>query len=130
MGTHHGNEGIAKVGANQIAEVVAFSVTETAEVADDSVKGDAARTHLLGKTSWTGNITCRWDETDTNGQEAMTIGASITLNLYPEGDASTDVELTGTATIINRTLNSPLDDTVEMTFELQGNGALARGVVA
>jgi hypothetical protein len=86
MATHTGSEGTVKVGANAIAEIRSFSVEESADTLDDTTMGDTARTYKPSLTTFTGTIDVLWDETNTTGQGALTIGAAITLNLYPEGD--------------------------------------------
>jgi hypothetical protein len=127
MATHHGKEGVVKIGANSVGEVVDFNVDENAAVVDDSAKGDDWDTHLAGRNSWSGSITCHWDPADTNGQEALTVGASVSLVLYPSGSGSGDAKLTGTATVTRRGASSPLEDVVSQTFDFQGNGALTHG---
>lgn len=130
MATHHGKEGVVKIGANTVAEIVDFSVNEQAEIADDTAMGDAANTHLVGHVSWTAECKCHWDETDTSGQGAMTIGASVVLHLHPEGATSGDVDMTGTATVTGKSQSVPLRGVVEQSFTLTGNGALTIGAVA
>lgn len=129
MATHHGKAGVVKSGANTIAEMVEFSVEETGEVADDTAMGDSARTHLAGLSSWSGQITCHWDETDTNGQQAMTILSSHTMNFYPEGTGAGAAYMTGTGTITNRGKAVALDGVVKQTFQVTGNGALSHTTV-
>lgn len=129
MATHHGNEGKVYLGANQVAEIDGWELSQSIETADDTAMGDTARTHLTGKYSWQGSITCLWDETDTNGQVAMTVGASVTLNLYPEGNDSGDTYYTGTATITSRSHPVAQDDVQRVTFEFLGNGALSTTTV-
>ena len=41
-------------------------------------------------------VECHWDETDTNGQEALDVGTSATIELYPEGADSGDAYYHGT----------------------------------
>lgn len=129
MATHHGKSGVVKVGANSVAEVTQFSITETAETADDSAMGDGARTHKTGLTSATGNITCHWDPSDTNGQQALTVGASVTLNLYPGGADSGDAEISCTATVTSVSPSAQLDGIVSRSFDFQANGAVTHGTV-
>jgi hypothetical protein len=43
-----------------------------------------------------------WDETDTHGQQAMTVGSSITFNGYPEGSSSGDTYKTAAAIVESR----------------------------
>ena len=130
MATHTGSEGTVKVGTDAIAEIRSFSIEESADTLDDTSMGDTARTYKSSLTTYTGSIDVLWDETDTAGQGALTIGAEVTLNLYPEGDASGDVYLTGSAIVTGRSVNSSYDGLVEMSISVQGNGALSQTTVS
>jgi hypothetical protein len=130
MATHTGSEGTVKVGSNAIAEIRSFSIEETADTLDDTTMGTIARTYKSSLTTFTGTIDVLWDETDESGQGALIIGASLTLNLYPEGDTSGDVYLTGEAIVTGRSVNSTFDGLVEMSISVQGNGALSQTTVA
>ena len=126
MATHAGSEGTVKVGANAIAEIRSFSVEETGDTIDTSSMGDTARTYLAGLKTYTASIDCLWDETDTTGQGAMTVGSTVTLNLYPEGSTTGDIYYTGSAIITGRTITSSYDGLVEMSITCQGTGALTQ----
>lgn len=130
MATHKGSEGTVKVGANAVAEIRSFSIEETADTLEDTSMGDTARTYLASLTSFSGSVDVFWDETDTNGQNALTIGASVTLNLYPEGDTAGDTYLTGTALVTSRAISSSFDGMVEMSIGVQGTGALSTATVS
>lgn len=130
MATHTGSEGTVKVGSNAIAEIRSFSIEESADTLEDTTMGDTARTYKSSLTTYTGTVDVLWDETDTTGQGALTIGASVTLNLYPEGDTSGDTYYTGTAIVTGRTINSSYDGLVEMSISVQGSGALSETTVA
>ena len=130
MATHTGSEGTVKVGSNAIAEIRSFSIEESADTLEDTTMGDTARTYKSSFTTYTGSVDVLWDETDTTGQGALTIGAEVTLNLYPEGDTSGDTYLTGSAIVTGRTINSTYDGLVEMSISVQGNGALTTSTVA
>lgn len=132
MATHWGVEGTCKFGSNAIAEITNFTVESTANPVDDSAMGDTWHTHIAtsGMNSWTAEVTCHWDETDTNGQVAATIGASVTLNMYPEGSTSGDSYLTGTASVVKVGVAVPMDGaTISRTLSFLGNGALSVTVV-
>lgn len=129
MSTTHGKEGVVKIGANTIGEVKSFSFTEQLSTADDTQLSDSAETHKAGRSSWTGEVECHFDSGDTNGQNAATIGASITANFYPEGASPSDKYKTGTATIVNRAVSNPFDGIVSIRMQLKGNGALADATV-
>lgn len=130
MATHTGSEGTVKVGANAIAEIRSFSIEETADTLEDTTMGDTARTYKSSLTAFSGSLDVFWDETDTTGQGALTIGAEVTLNLYPEGDTSGDTYLTGTAIVTGRSVSSSFDGLVEMSISVQGTGALSQTTVA
>lgn len=130
MATHAGSEGTVKVGSNAIAEIRSFSIEESADTLEDTSMGDGARTYKPSLTTYTGSIDVLWDETDTAGQGALTVGAEVTLNLYPEGDTTGDVELTGAAIVTGRSINSSYDGLVEMSISVQGNGALTTTTVS
>lgn len=132
MATHWGTEGTVKLGANAIAEIIEFSFNETVDPVDDTTMGDSYHSHIVGSgiKKWDGSITCHWDELDTNGQVAMTVGASVTLNLYPEGATTGDVYWFGLATFTGRSQDVKMDgDTIKATFQFLGNGALTRSTV-
>jgi len=129
MATHTGSEGTVKVGSNAIAEIRSFSIEESADTLEDTSMGDTARTYKSSLTTYTGSVDVLWDETDATGQGALTIGAEVTLNLYPEGDTSGDTYYTGTAIVTGRTVNSSYDGLVEMSISVQGTGALSETTV-
>jgi len=129
MANHKGSEGTAKIGANAIAEIKDWSISETAETIDDTTMGDTARTKQVGLTTASGSMTAFWDETDTTGQGAMTVGASVTLNLYPEGATSGDTYATLTALITEKGVSTTLDGMVETSVSFEATGAVSWATV-
>jgi len=129
MTTHTGSEGTVKVGSNVIAEIRSFSIEETADTLEDTTMGDTARTYKSSLTSYSGSLDVFWDETDATGQGALSIGAEVTLAMYPEGDTSGDTYLTGTAIVTSRSISSSFDGLVEMSISVQGTGALSTATV-
>ena len=130
MTTHLGSEGTVKVGANAVAEVKTWRVDEQAAAVEDTALGDAAKTFKPGLTEWSGELTCHWDPSDTTGQGALTVGASVTLNLYGEGETGGDHYLTGTAIVTGAPVNmGGNDEVIEQSFSFQGTGALTRTTV-
>lgn len=132
MATHTGSEGTVKVGANTIAEIRSYSVEETADTTEDTTMGDSYRTHKTTLKSWSGTVDVFWDETDTNGQVAMTVGSQVTVSFYPEGATAGQSEkyLTGDAIITGKTVSASFDGMVESTITLQGTGALTTATLA
>ena len=126
MPTHAGSEGTVRVGANAIAEIRSYSLEESGDTIDDSTMGDVSRTYLAGLRTFTGTIDVLWDETNTTGQLALTVGATVTLNVYPEGATTGDIYYTGSAIVTGRSISASYDGLVEMSISVQGTGALTQ----
>ena len=133
MATHTGSEGTVKVGTagsdTVIAEIRSFSIEETADTLETTTMGDTSRTYSSSLKNFTGSVDVYWDETDTGGQGALTVGAEVTLNFYPEGATSGDTYYGGTAIVTGRTINSSFDGLVEASLTIQGSGALTETTV-
>tara|TARA_R100001163_G_scaffold12129_2_gene11260 strand:+ start:1212 stop:1601 length:390 start_codon:yes stop_codon:yes gene_type:complete len=127
MATHLGKEGTVQVGSNAIAEIRSFSIDETIDVVEDTSMGDSAKTYLASIKDFSGTIDVLYDETDTNGQTALSVGSSVTVNFAPEGTTSGDVKLTGTAIVTAKSVSSSFDGLVESTISIQGSGGLTTG---
>ena len=129
MSTHKGSEGIVKVGSNSVAEIRSYSIEESADTLEDTSMGDSARTYKPSLTSFSGSLDVFWDETDTSGQGALSIGSEVTLNVYPEGDTAGDTYYTGSAIVTGVSRTGAFDGLVEASISVQGNGALTETTV-
>ena len=129
MATHKGSEGIVKVGSNSVAEIRSYSIEESADTLEDTSMGDSARTYKPSLTSFSGSLDVFWDETDSSGQGALSIGSEVTLNVFPEGDASGDTYYTGSAIVTGVSRTGAFDGLVEASISVQGNGALTETTV-
>jgi len=128
MATHKGSEGTIKVGSNAVAELLSYSLTENVDLIETTNITDAARLYSTGKTSWGGEIATNWDEGDT-AQSALTIGASVTLNVFPEGDTGGDTYYTGTAIITGLDKSADGEGLVTNSISVTGSGALSSALV-
>ena len=124
MATHLGKEGTVQVGSNSIAEIRSFSIDETIDTVENTSMGGASKSYLASIKDFSGSIDVLYDETDTNGQTALAVGATVTLNFAPEGTASGDVKLTGSAIVTGKSINSSFDGLVEASISIQGTGGL------
>ena len=129
MATHKGSEGTVKVGSNAVAEIRSYSIEESADTLEDTSMGDSARTYKASLTNFSGSLDVFWDETDTSGQGALSIGSEVTLNVYPEGDASGDTYYSGSAIVTDVSRTASFDGLVEASISVQGNGALTASTV-
>lgn len=132
MATHTGSEGTVRVGVNAIAEIRSYSLEETADTVEDTSMGDAYRTFKTTLKGWSGSVDVFWDETDTNGQVALVVGAEVTANFFPEGATAGQSEkyYSGTAIVTGKTVTGSFDGMVESTITLQGTGALTLSTLA
>lgn len=130
MANHTGSEGLIKVGANTVAEVRSYTLNETADTIEDTTMGDTSRTYLSSLKSFNGSLDVYWDEADTTGQGALTVGSSVTLNVYPEGASSGDTYYSGTAIVTGLTVTASFDGMVEASINVQGTGALTKTTVS
>ena len=129
MATHVGTSGVVKVGANTVAEVVGFNLDETNDTVEDTTLTDTAKSYLVLRKDATGTIECHWDETDSTGQEALDVGSSVTLNLYPEGADSGDAYYTGTALVTGASVAVTMDGVISRTFNVQFSGGVTHTTV-
>lgn len=129
MATHKGSEGVVKVGTDTVAEITGWSLDETADTIEDTALSDSAKTFLSDLTSWTASADAHWDETDTTGQGALTSGATVTLNLYPEGDVTGDTFWSGSAIVTSISRSGAIGSTISASFSFQGTGALTESTV-
>ena len=129
MATHKGSEGTVKVGSNAVAEIRSYSIEESADTLEDTSMGDSARTYKPSLSNFSGSLDVFWDETDTDGQGALSIGSEVTLNVYPEGDTTGDTYYTGSAIVTGVSRSASFDGLVEASISVQGNGALTTSTV-
>jgi len=128
MATHAGSEGLVKVGGNTLAEVRSFTLDISGEVIEDTSMGDSFRSYKAGLGTYTASVECFFDETDT-AQNALDVGSSLTLELYPEGAASGDTYFTGTVIVTGKSVTSSVDGMVEVAFTAQGTGGITETTV-
>jgi len=134
MAQFHGSDGVVKIGTNVVAEIKGFEVNEQAATfrtnAPTMNTPAPAATFKAGETTWDASLDCFWDDTDTNGQEALTIGASVTVHLLPKGATTGNTDLTGTALVTEVGIPAAHDGIVERRIKVQGTGALTHGTAA
>lgn len=130
MANHTGSEGTVHVGTTAIAEIRSYSVSETADTIEDTTMGDSARTYKSSLKSFNGSIDVYWDETDTTGQGALTVGSEVTIKFYPEGASTGDTFYSGSAIVTGLTINGSFDGMVEASITVQGNGALTKSTAS
>ena len=120
--------GLVKIGSTTIGELRSYSLSESVGTIEDTTLGDAAKTYKAGQTTFSGSCEMFWDEADA-GQNAVTIGAAVVLNLYPEADASGATYATGSVIVTEVGVAGAIEGMVEQSFSFTGTGALTWGTV-
>ena len=124
MSTFIGKDGAVYVGTNAVAEVRDFSLESSSEIVNDTVMGDDFMTNKATQKSWSATVNCYYDSSDTTGQLALDEGATVTLNLYPEGNTSGKTYYTGSVIVTSISRSQSFDGLVEVTFNGIGTGTL------
>lgn len=130
MANHAGSEGTVHVGTSAVAEIRSYSISETADTIEDTSMGDTSRTYKSSLKSFSGSVDVFWDETDTSGQVALSVGSEVTIKFYPEGATTGDTYLYGSAIVTGKTINGSFDGMVEASITVQGTGALTTGTAS
>jgi predicted secreted protein len=124
MATKLGREGLIKLSSTTIGELRNYSLTHSSDTVEDSVLGDTYRTRLASMKSFSVSGDLYWDEGDA-GQLLITIGSSVTLNLYPEGGSTGDVYYSGAAIVTQFNVSASFDGIIEGQISFEGNGVLS-----
>tara|TARA_R100001086_G_scaffold213717_2_gene129687 strand:+ start:513 stop:899 length:387 start_codon:yes stop_codon:yes gene_type:complete len=128
MATHSGSEGTVFIGGNELAEIRTFTLNVTGDVIEDTSMGDSFRSYKAGLGQFTVSFECFFDETDA-AQNSLDVGSTVTVELYPEGNASGDIKLSGSVIVTGKTVTSTFDGMVEHAFEAQGSGGITESTV-
>ena len=129
MANHKGSEGVVHVGTAAVAELRSWEITENNTLIDDTTLNDTWETKQAGNSNWSGSASTFWDETDTNGQEVLDIGSSVTLKCYLEGTGTGATYKIGTAIVTGVTGSGAINGMCERNFSFTGNGALNQTTV-
>jgi len=126
MATHTGSEGLIKIGSTVLGELRSYTLEQTADTIEDTSMGDAVRTYKTGLKGSSGSASVFFDEADA-GQLLCTVGSSITLNLFPEGNQSGDKFYAVDAIVTGYNVSASFDGMVEAEITFQGTGAVTIG---
>jgi predicted secreted protein len=126
MATHTGSEGTIKIGSTVIGELRSYTLEQTGDTIEDTSMGDSVRSYKAGLKSSSGSASVFFDEADA-GQLLCTVGSSITLNVFPEGNQATDKFYAVDAIVTGYNVSASFDGMVEAEITFQGNSAVTIG---
>lgn len=134
MATHAGHTGSIKAVTSTdgtgvtvaVAEVKDWSLETTANLADDTVLGDAWTSQKLTTKSWSTTLNCIWSDDDA-AQDDFVEGGTVQVELFPYGETSGSTKWDGLAVVASVSKSAAADGLVEASFNLTGIGALTPG---
>jgi len=134
MATYRGYLGIIKAVTTagslaNVGEVKSWSLEEVAEVLEDTSIGDADKTFVAGMKDWTCSLEAHYDAADV-AQEDLIVGATVDLELRPEGSTAGKTKITCTGIVTRaRVNNEGVAGIVSYSVDIEGNSAVALGTV-
>lgn len=124
MANHLGREGSVKLSSTTIGELRNYSLSHSSDTVEDSVIGDIYRTRKSTMKTWSVTGDVYWDLEDA-GQIALTIGSSVTVNLYPEGTTTVATYYSGGGIVTKFDVTAAFDGMVSGSIAIEGNGTLS-----
>jgi hypothetical protein len=128
MAIHIGNEGTVSIGGTTVGQIKGFTINENVDTVEKTVMGDSSKSFLATHSFFAGTIDVLFDEDDT-GQTAMTVGSTVSIEVFPEGNSAGKVKFNGNVIITGDSLTSTTEGLVEKSFDIQGTGGLTRTTV-
>ncbi len=121
-----GKDGVLTVEAQAVAQVTAYSLTETSETAEttsfDSL--DGFKTHVPTLKSWEGSCDLVYNEQEMTDTDLAPGGDPKALILYPAGSGTSNYA--GDIIITSMEITGETADVVSATINFTGTGPLTR----
>ena len=138
MAAIRGNSGVLQLEATAVAEITSFTLDTTQDTAETSAMGSTSRTYISTMQSYSGSADFILEggaETAQNDAiAALEVfsddGEPAAIVLYPEGDASGNIEITGNVIITGYSITGSFDGVVTGSLTFQGTGDLTMGTKA
>ena len=140
MAANKGLDGIVKLDTTggtpaDILNVTSFTLEETTETIDVTSMDSSSNAREVLPT-FTGTVEGYWDNSDAKLNHTDSVdpvvraGQEIDFELYPEGEASTDLYYSGTAIVTSVSRTQSFDGATQFTLNFDGNGPLNYGKVS
>jgi predicted secreted protein len=124
MATTLGKAGYLRISSLTVLQLRGYTLNHTSDTVEDTVIGDEYKTRLATLKDWRVSGDLYFDTADT-GANALTIGSTVTVDLYPMGIATASRYFQGRAIITSFDPNARHDGMVEVPFSAEGTGALS-----
>jgi hypothetical protein len=113
----------------EVGERLSWSIDFEVEELDANTQGTSGWGAIeAGLKNATVSLECFHDETDS-GQTLLTLGETVTISLYPTGDASGKTEYTGDWVVTKVSPASGVGDLVKVNYTFRNDGVIATNTV-
>jgi len=129
MARYKGKDGAIQVGAASVGEVESFDVELTVNEIDANVMGNDFTDVCPGQKSVSGSLSVLTDPADP-GQAPLIEGDTVALTLFPTGNTTGLLELSGDAMITSVGYSTSVGDLVKTSYNFRNQGDWQRGTVA
>lgn len=128
MARYKGHDGSITAGGDAIGEIESFDIEVSTNELMANVMGSDWTDREAGQNSATGTIAVLSDPGDT-GQSNLTVGASVALVLFSEGNSSGLTEISGNFQINSIGISTSVGDLVKRTYSIANKGTVTIGAV-
>jgi predicted secreted protein len=119
-----GRVGSVRISSTTISELRNYSLSNSSDTVEDTTIGDTFRTRKATLRSWSVSGDVYWDPVDA-GQVLVTVGATVTVNLYPMGLGASASYYSGAGIVSKFDISGSFDGMVEGSISIEGNGTLS-----
>ena len=119
-----GRVGSVRISSTTIGELRNYSLSNSSDTVEDTTIGDTFRTRKATLRSWSVSGDVYWDPIDA-GQVLVTVGATVTVNLYPMGLGASASYYSGSGIVSKFDVSGSFDGMVEGSISIEGNGTLS-----
>ena len=120
MATFKVADGAVYSGSYAVAEITGYNYGDSVTLVEDSNAFDTQESYKVGKKKGDGGIRCHYDPTDTNGQNTLRSGETVTLHIYPRGTTPGLKEFIGSVKIETFKTTGEDEGLVEAEFTFKG----------
>jgi predicted secreted protein len=125
MSCYNGRNGALSVGGTNIAQLTAWTVSESADTIECSYMGQDWKMFKSGISMWEGSAEAVFADAGTALSAAtLTVGTEVALVFYP--DEGVAISYTGNAIVTSIETSADMEDVVRVSVAFQGTGALTK----
>jgi predicted secreted protein len=127
MAVFSGKNLVVRFGSDTLTHVRSATVTSAINTVDITAAADTYRGIVTTVTSFEASVEMLYDDTTDLFDTELAVGASATLIVNPEGTATGQIKISGTAIVTGVEFSVPYDGVVVNTVSFTSNSALTIG---